>query len=281
MERATADKEQILIDALGRLLPGAKKKTLKERIAQGAVTVNGEVVRKATFAVLRGDVVALGSASAQPQKKRLVSIFADDALYVVDKPAGVLSVAGGGERDKTAHALASADAGGPLEVVHRLDRETSGVLVFARSKADRGQVTRAWSSAQKTYLAWVEGAPPTAEGTIDLPLWEHPKSLAVHVLRAREDKDGAKDAVTDFATEATQGGATLLRVSLQTGRKHQIRAHLAHIGCPIVGDDRYGSKAKGGLLLHAAALSLDHPRTGERLEFSAPVPERFLRFQRG
>lgn len=280
MERATADKDQILISALAALLPDAKKKTLKERIAQGAVTVNGEVVRKATHRVQPGDEVALGTATAAPGKTRLPVIFADEALYVVDKPAGVLSVAGGGERDKTAHARASADARVPLEIVHRLDRETSGLLVFATTKADRAVITRGWERAQKTYLAWVEGAPAETEGTIALPLWEHPKSLVVHVLRSRDEKEGARDAVTHYRVEKLAGANALLRVRIETGRKHQIRAHLAQLGCPIVGDDRYGEKAKGGLMLHAATLELEHPRTQKPIELSAPLPARFVRFAR-
>jgi len=160
--------------------------------------------------------------------------------------------------------------------VHRLDRETSGVLLFAKSREVCEQVRGDWASVQKVYRAVVEGRPEPAQGTIELPLWEDRN------LRVRAgDHAEARPARTRYVTVDHRNGRSLLEVELDTGRKHQIRVHLAAIGCPVVGDDRYGTRASR-LCLHAFRLSLPHPRDGHRLELTAPVPRDLLaEFDRG
>jgi 23S rRNA pseudouridine1911/1915/1917 synthase len=153
--------------------------------------------------------------------------------------------------------------------VHRLDRETSGVLLFARTREACELVQERWSEARKTYLAVVEGRPLPDAGVIDEPLRED-RALNVHVGRGPD----AKPARTRYRTLELAAGRALLEVELDTGRRHQIRAHLAWLGHPVVGDDRYGTPAPR-LGLHALRLELDHPRSRAALVLEAPAPRGF------
>ena len=153
--------------------------------------------------------------------------------------------------------------------MHRLDRETSGILLFARSRAVQDEVQAAWKSVSKTYLAIVEGHPEPAEGVVDQPLWED-RSLSVRV-GSRAD---SRDARTRYSTLEAGRSRTLLEVQLDTGRRHQIRVHLAWLGHPVVGDERYGGPGPR-LGLHALRLGLTHPGDGRTLTLVAPPPESF------
>ena len=257
-------------------LPEWKRSTIEQRLAEGYVQLNGAVCTK-NAAIGAGDTVQLtarpGALPSSNPSGGLRILHEDALLVAVDKPAGLLSVAANGERERTALALLRAhivaqDPECRLWPVHRLDRETSGVLLFARYEDVCSAVQADWQSVDKRYLAWVSGQPEPAEGLIDAPLWED-QHLFVHVGRGR----GAKPARTRYRTLETTRHASLLEVALETGRRHQIRAHLASLGHPVVGDARYGVKG-GPMLLHAWRLSLPHPNGG-RLQLEAPVPRRF------
>jgi 23S rRNA pseudouridine1911/1915/1917 synthase len=204
--------------------------------------------------------------------------YADDALVVVDKPAGVVVHPARGHATGTlAQALAGVAAGGPdagrAGIVHRLDRGTSGLLVVARTGAAHRALQGALRRRElvREYLALVEGRPPARTGTIDAPLG---RDRRVRTRRST-DTDEPRPAVTHFALERALPRTTLLRVRLQTGRTHQIRAHLEAIGHPVVGDPEYGTAGRLGLerqFLHAARLAFDHPVTGERLDLVSPLP---------
>jgi len=155
--------------------------------------------------------------------------------------------------------------------VHRIDRETSGVLLFATSREMREAVMKEWKAAEKTYLAIVEGCPKPASGTIDQPLRLDPAIYQMHV----GPHPDAKRAVTHFTTERNVGRRTLLSVVLETGRQHQIRAHLTWLGHPVVGDQRYGT-AGARMGLHALRLSITKPGTNKPLVFETPAPADFL-----
>ena len=173
-------------------------------------------------------------------------------------------------RVDSCRSLRSGRSIGRLWPVNRLDRETSGVLLFARSREVREEVQAGWTEATKTYLAIVEGHPDPPDGIIDQPLWQD-EALNVHV----GSHVAAREARTGYGTRSHHGGRALLEVDLLTGRRHQIRVHMAWLGHPILGDPRYGT-AGPRLGLHALRLEVEHPRTRERLTFEAETPEAFL-----
>jgi 23S rRNA pseudouridine1911/1915/1917 synthase len=202
----------------------------------------------------------------------------DEHLLVVDKPAGVVVHPARGHRTGTlAQALeARGAAGGDAErpgIVHRLDRDTSGLLVVARSEeVHRGLKELIQARAvTREYVALVEGRPPARTGTIDAPLG---RDRRVRV-RMSTDTDDPREAVTHFTIDEALPESTLLLVRLETGRTHQIRAHLLAIGHPVCGDPEYGTPGRHGLdrqFLHAAHLAFDHPVTGEPIDVRSPLP---------
>ena len=258
-------------------LQGWAPNTVKQRLRTGCVRVNGAPVVRHDHALAVGDVVEI-SALAAPREApapRLDVLFADRDLIAIDKPAGLLAVGAAGETRRHALALLRSQLSRRghevrLWPVHRIDRDTSGVLLFATSREMREAVMARWDEAEKTYWAIVEGVPSPPRGTIDQPLRLDDEEYRVHV----GSHPAAKPAVTHYATERTAAGRSLVRVRLETGRQHQIRAHLAWLGCPVVGDPRYGT-AGARLGLHALRLTIVHPGTGRSLTFAAPVPADF------
>jgi 23S rRNA pseudouridine1911/1915/1917 synthase len=268
-----------LLAALAARFSNWSRNTLKQRLRLGCVLVNGHTVSRHDHPLAAGDVVevvakGLGETSRERVPMPPV-LFDDDDLIAIDKPVGMLSVATDEQRE--GHALAIVRAAlsrpghpVPLWPVHRLDRETSGVLLFARSREACDAVQAAWASTEKTYLAVVEGHPDPAEGVIDAPLWED-DNLRVRV----GEHEGCRPARTHYRTQRTTRGRALLEVRLDTGRKHQIRAHLAHLGHAIVGDARYGRR-DARLGLHSLRLVLPHPRDGRQVVVVASPPAELL-----
>jgi 23S rRNA pseudouridine1911/1915/1917 synthase len=203
--------------------------------------------------------------------------FQDEHLLVVDKGAGlVVHPARGHREDTLAQLLAPLTAGGEPEragIVHRLDRDTSGLLVVSRSQEvhRRLQAALAARKIEREYLALVEGRPPARTGTIEAPIGRDPR------VRTRMAVGGVspREARTHFTLERALTGTSLLRLRLETGRTHQIRVHLQAIGHPVVGDPEYGTAGMLGLerqFLHATRLAFDHPVTGERVEVHSALP---------
>jgi 23S rRNA pseudouridine1911/1915/1917 synthase len=250
-------------------------------IDAGAVRVDGRPVPKrhqmSVGEVVRVDEPPEAPAAASPPAEFTLA-YADDHLLVVDKPAGVVVHPARGHPSGTlAQALAGVAGGGEdaerAGIVHRLDRDTSGLLVVARTE----EVHRALRAAlqaraiTREYLALVEGRPPARTGTIDAPLGRDRRVGP----RMSTDADDLRPAVTHFVIERALPRTTLLRVRLETGRTHQIRAHLRAIEHPVVGDPEYGTPGRLGLerqFLHAARLAFDHPVTGARIDVSSPLP---------
>ena len=218
---------------------------------------------------------------------RFTVAYEDDDLLVVDKPAGVVVHPGIGNRHGTlVQALGDRVAGGddPVRpgVVHRLDRDTSGLLVLARHERAHAALKEMIREREvlREYLALVEGRPPARSGTIDAAIGRDRRQR----MRQSTDTDDPREAVTHFETERLLGDATLLRVRLETGRTHQIRAHLLAIGHPVCGDPEYGRAGMYGLerqFLHAARLAFEHPVTGARVDVVSPLPEELARVLRG
>jgi 23S rRNA pseudouridine1911/1915/1917 synthase len=247
----------------------------------GAVLVDGRPLAK-RHRVTAGERVAIGeltpSAPPDAPPATFEIAYEDEHLIVVDKPPGVVVHPGAGHRAGTlVQALEGRVAGGADRdrpgVVHRLDRDTSGLLVLARTDDAHAALQDALQRREivREYLALVEGRPAARRGTIDAPLGRDRRART----RMSTDTDDPREAVTHFEVERNLPSATLLRVRLETGRTHQIRAHLQAIGHPVAGDPEYGRPRLYGLqrqFLHAARLAFAHPATQERLDFTSPLP---------
>ena len=277
-DRLTVKTNTTLMPFLTIQLQGWSRSTIKQRLKSGCVRVNGEQVTRHDHDLLAGDqvVVEASARGVSSVRSQLGILYKDRDLIAINKPAGLLSV--GSPKSKEPHALgilrdqlSRRNKSIRLWPVHRIDRETSGVLLFATSREMREAVMKEWKTAEKTYLAIVEGCPKLAMGTIDQPLRLDPVIYQMHV----GPHPDAKRAVTHFTTERSVGQRTLLRVELETGRQHQIRAHLAWLGHSVVGDQRYGTAGKR-MGLHALRLSITKPGMNEPLVFEAPAPADFL-----
>ena len=259
-------------------------------IEAGLVLVDGTAARKGQR--LRGgeDVAVLGeergagagAPAAGAAVARFQIAYEDDDLIVVDKPAGVVVHPARGHREGTlAQALAGRIAGGDEDwragIVHRLDRDTSGLLVVAKREAAHRalKASLAARTMRREYLALVEGRPPALSGTIEAPIGRDRRVRT----RMSTDTDAPKPAITHFEIERTLPQSTLLRVRLETGRTHQIRVHLQAIGHPVCGDPEYGTAGLYGLrrqFLHAARLAFPHPAGREPIDVSSPLPDDFV-----
>jgi len=218
--------------------------------------------------------------SKKHQPMGLEILHEDRDIIVVNKAAGLLTMGTGRDFGRTAHAalMDYVKKGNPKSrervfIVHRLDRDTSGALVFARSEEAKKTLQKSWESAEKIYLAFVEGHPNPAGGIIESYLTEN---KARRVYATDRHKEG-RFSKTEYKVSKLVGQRALLEIKLHTGRKNQIRVHLADEGWPIVGDSKYGKKIRDNkrLALHSYRLSFNHPWKGERMEFEAPVPKTF------
>jgi len=219
------------------------------------------------------------------QPRGLEILFEDRDLIVANKSIGLLTVKNHHEKKRTAHALLThyVKKGNPRSrnnvfTVHRLDRDTSGVIVFAKSHAAMEYLKNEWSTFSKTYAAVVHGHPPEEHGTITSHLAEDRD----YFMHAVEDPKKGKLAKTEYRVISHSERFSLLEVNLHTGRKNQIRVHMADAGCPVAGDLKYGGEAYDKrnqniprLALHAAELVIRHPHSKEQLMFETDIPELF------
>ncbi len=289
MPRFTVESQARALDFLKEHLPQWKTPTLRQRLANGLVTRNGAPVLSGAELLRRGDVVEVMAVPPRPDaflpvglgEPPLPVLYADDDLIAVEKPFGLLSVATDREKNNTAIRLMrewllegdrgdTGKTGRELHAAHRLDREASGVLLLARSLETKRTLSALWKDFEKVYLAVTDGVPDPRQGEINTPLWE---DRALFVRPAAEGQ--GESAQTFYRTVKKVRNRALLEVRLGTGRKHQIRVHLAGLNCPIVGDLRYGVSKARRLALHAHRLLLLHPRNGKRLEIVSPVPSDF------
>jgi 23S rRNA pseudouridine1911/1915/1917 synthase len=303
---------------LAQRTPELSRSRLKALILAGSVTVKGAAVRDPAYHVAKGDTIIIDvpeAAPAEPQAEDIALdiVFEDDDIIVIDKPKGLVVHPAAGHATGTlvnaliAHCGTSLSGIGGIRrpgIVHRLDKDTTGLMVVAKNDqahqslsaqfADHGRT----GPMQRGYMAFAWGVPNRPHGTVDAPIDRHP-----HAREKMAVRQGGREAVTHFELQQSFAGrdgkpvASLLACQLETGRTHQIRVHLAHIGHPLLGDAVYGQhfKTKAGHLgpearaaltaldrqaLHAYLLALEHPRTGELLHWEAPLPEDLLLLQR-
>src|SRR5437588_7406126 len=295
----TADDEGARLDrALAARMPEHSRNFLARLIEEGRVTLDGRPAPRPSIRVAQGqnatvDIPAPSPASAQSQEMPLSILFEDSDLVVIDKPAGLVVHPAAGHADRTLvnallfHVRDLSGIGGQLRpgIVHRLDKDTSGVMVIAKNDNAHRKLTAAWSTdaVRKEYVAVVYGTPSQMRGTIDAPIARDPRNRQRMAIVA-----GGRNAITDFEVVEQLRHASVIRCILRTGRTHQIRVHLKSIGHPIIGDpvypgpqwrgipDKKLQKAIAGCgrqALRAANLVIPLPKTDKPMTFTAPLPD--------
>ncbi|SFS84513.1 23S rRNA pseudouridine1911/1915/1917 synthase [Paenibacillus sp. BC26] len=265
---------------------GSVSRTMvQDWIKSGAVLVNERQV-KANYKLAVADVVTViipepEEAVIEPQNIPLDVVYEDSDVIVINKPRGMVVHPAPGHYSGTVvnalmyHCKDLSGINGVLRpgIVHRIDKDTSGLIMAAKNDLAHASLAAQLKAHTVTrkYLALVHGTMPHEHGTVDAPIGRDPQDRKVFIVTQR----GSKEAVTHFQVAERLGDFTLLELKLETGRTHQIRVHMKYIGHPLAGDPIYGRNKTIGLkgqALHAAVLGFDHPRTGEYLEFSAPIP---------
>ena len=304
-----------LMDFLMAKMGGMARSSVKQLLGQRRVKVGNAIQTRHDFMLKAGDIVTVssGRGNSQLTHPKLRIVYEDDDLIVVNKQPGLLTVAATpGSSETTAYSILRAyvkkqNARAGIYVVHRLDRETSGLLVFARSEELQHYMRQYWRElvTERTYIALTEGVLSPREGKITTWLTEDKRNAVVY---SSPVDDGGDIAITNYkvlkttttpphpspqgresgsrhfsSLEGRSGGVTysLVELHLETGRTNQIRVHLASKGCPVVGDRKYGhgneSSPIDRLCLHAKVLAFIHPVTEQTVRFESPVPKEFNR----
>jgi 23S rRNA pseudouridine1911/1915/1917 synthase len=266
-----------LLEALAKLFPQSSKNTLRSWIKEGRVQVNEVTAKNASLIVLKDQCVTIG------QRKKIIRhdlpiLYEDQDLVVVFKPAGLLSVATTFEKGETVHALLKKHYHPrKVFVVHRLDQDTSGVMVFALNQEANDQLKALFEvhDIERAYTAIVEGEILSPSGTWQSYQFEDGQ----YMIHETDDETQGRLAITHYKTIASSKRYSWLQLRLETGRKNQIRVHCQSAGHPVVGDKKYGSHTSPikRLCLHAHLLAFKHPFTKKSLRFESPVPEEFYR----
>ncbi len=263
-------------------LPGKGRNTVKSILAHKQVSVNGHVETHFDFQLKPNDEVAInrGKVFEDDHCRGFRILFEDASVIVIDKDAGLLSMATERENLLTAYSILSrrVKRKNPDErifIVHRLDRDTSGVMMFAKSEKVQSTLQTDWNEnvSERTYLAVVEGNVTENTGRVRSFLKEN-KAM---VMYSTSDSENGVEAITHYKVIKRGNGFTLLEIELETGRKNQIRVHMKDIGHCVAGDEKYGSKLNplGRLGLHAHVLAFRHPVNGKTVRFETPIPAKF------
>ncbi|MDA0324268.1 MAG: RluA family pseudouridine synthase [Verrucomicrobia bacterium] len=271
-----------LLEQMFHAWPEEKKKQIRTWLKFQAVTVNGRPVSQFNHPLAVGDSVAIRSDRFAAPKTSLpsgIQIFYEDAhLLVIAKPENLLSIASEAEPEKTAYfqlteyvRQAHPRSKERVWIVHRLDRQTSGLMVFAKTPETKEILQSRWDQFEKKYEAVVEGRLPQETGTLKSDLDEsNPFKVFIRPASAL-----TRHAVTHYRVLKNNRHRSLVELTLETGRRHQIRVQLSSLGCPIVGDEKYGAKSDpaGRLGLHSSFLRLIHPVSSQELRFTSPLPK--------
>lgn len=270
-----------------RQMKGKSRTAQRQLLSKGAVRIGRRQLRRLDELILAGSTITI-EPRPEPQfimPQGLTIVYEDDWLIVVNKEAGLLTIATDNEKDHTAFAYLSAyvkfyDRNAKIFIVHRIDRWTSGLLIFAKDETVQSILRANWDQMvlSRRYIAVVEGRMEMTEGTVTTWIAENPKTTKMFVSRPGT----GKRAVTHYRLVDEVPGMSLIELELETGRKNQIRVHMRHIGHTVVGDQKYGSRLDpiGRLCLHARQIEFEHPTTGQIMYFETPVPPDFAKLFR-
>lgn len=278
------EEKDSLLASLVSNLPHKSRKVLKAVLRDRQVCVDGKPVTQFDHNLVPGQNIDVRW--ERDEKITLAGnldiVHEDQDIIVIDKPPGLLTIATEKEKRKTAYSMLSnyVKAENPenkIFIIHRIDRETSGLLLFGKSERVKQQIQQTWNAtiSQRTYIGVVEGVVKPPEGTVTSWLTE---SRAFIVYSSRNPGQG-KRAVTHYKKIKGNETLSMLQINLETGRKHQIRVHMQDVGHPVMGDKKYGSKLNplGRMGLHAQVLEFTHPTTGKLCRFDTGIPPKFLK----
>ena len=283
-----ASENTTLLPFLQNAFPKESRNYVKGLLTRGQIRVNGKPQTHHAYPVNEGDTVTVSEksrADITAEKKAGLTVpilYEDDDIIAVDKPHGMLSISTEKEQERTAYHIITdyvkeRDRKNRIFVVHRLDRETSGVMIFAKTESVKTTLQDNWDDAvtHRGYAAVVEGRPEKDEGQI-VSWLKQTKTLLVYSSKFEGE---GKKAITNYKIVQSNKDFTLLDVNLETGRKNQIRVHMNDISHPVTGDKKYGAKSDPlkRTALHASKLTLIHPTTGKELTIKSQVPKGFMR----
>ena len=258
------------------------RSAIKLLLTHKQVKVNDKVVSLHNYQLVSGDVVSIHKTTKKQEYKQLRGlkvVYEDDALVVINKEAGLLTIATDKEKRETAYSIVSeylkdSNFKSRIFILHRLDRETSGLMMFAKNEEVQEMMQKNWDDIiiTRSYIAVIEGTLSPEEGSIVSWLTEDKN----YVMHSSFIDNGGQKAITHYQTLKANNYFSLIKLNLETGRKNQIRVHLQHVGHPIVGDKKYGSRANliRRVALHANELVFVHPITRETLQFKLAIPEK-------
>jgi 23S rRNA pseudouridine1911/1915/1917 synthase len=278
----TVKEEAELMNFLLLNLPHKNRDNIKTYLKYQQVLVDGQPVAQYNYHLQPGQTVTLSRNKIEHSKtyKGISILYEDNDVIVIDKHAGVLSVATGKNEKFTAYSILydhvkKNNPAAKIFIVHRLDRDTSGVMLFCKSATVQKKLQKNWNDIirERVYVAIAEGRVDPPEGEISSYLKENTGGM---VYSGKEEGNG-QWAVTQYETIRSNENYSMLKMSLRTGRKNQIRVHLQDIGHPIIGDKKYGSKQNplGRMGLHARVIAFQHPVTGREMKFETPIPRKF------
>lgn len=276
-----APNDDSLINLLELLSPESSKTTLRSWVKEGRVLVDGLVAKRTDQPVAKDQIISLaGKKKFADIKKKLEIIYEDRHIIAIDKPEGLLSVAANFQKEATAHTLVKSHCEKKVYVVHRIDQDTSGVMLFALSEEAYKGLKALFEKhdIERSYCAIVEGKLVPPKGKWTSYLFED----AAYRVHSTDDEEQGRIAVTHYTVEDTSPRYSRLKLTLETGRKNQIRVQCQDAGHPIAGDKKYGAATDPikRLCLHAASIGFVHPVTGKQMRFTSPIPEKFYRLVR-
>ncbi|MBU1218868.1 RluA family pseudouridine synthase [Myxococcota bacterium] len=271
-----------LMEFLSKVYPDSPATRIKKLLKSGNIRLRGQVITHYAHTLEAGDEIEIAEYTKRTTEAPFKILYEDDWLVAIDKPPGINTSSA--DNAPSCSAVFTEwyrdNSKGRIRVyvVHRLDKEVSGVLLFAKSESVMEQLSENWEKTEKRYMAIVEGKPPKPEGIHSSWLLENEFQRMYSV---KNEEEGAKFAKTQYRTTGTVGDYTILEITLHTGRKNQIRVHMRDLGCPIVGDRRYGAERKyvRRIRLHSIYLSLPHPVTEKTVVIESKPPGSFFHFK--